>query len=693
MTATPHAPPPFRPDARQIEKLYGALWDTTTDAVLILDVDSTIVSANPAVRDVLGYRPEDLVGRNLEVLQHMRHREAHRHGMRRYLESGVRTLDWRSTEVPAIRADGAEVPVDISFADIEMEGRRLFVGFFRDISARKRAEEALWNEKERAQTTLRSIADGVVTVDCDGTITFLNAAAELLTGWHYDEAIARNCGQVLHLVDEESEATVLDLVVRALDSGEALQLGDRSLLVRRDGEVFSIEGSIAPLADRGPRPAGAVIAFRDVSPSRRMAAEISYQARHDPLTGLVNRNEFNRRLRAALKSATRQGLSHSLLYLDLDQFKVVNDTCGHMAGDELLRQVSTVLRAALGRTDVLARLGGDEFGVLLENSAPDVSRATAGRLRRAASDLAFSWEDKRFPVAVSIGQVDFSDGSMTPMEILSTADAACYVAKDQGRNRVHVYRPQDEALARRHGEMEWIGRVNRALEEGRLLLHAQPIYGLQDGHVLHHEVLLRMRDTDGTLVMPMAFIPAAERYGLMPTLDRWVIGNVLARLRAGTQAEQVFAVNLSGASLADEGLAVFVREAFDATGVDPARICFEITETAAIGNLAQASALMVELKALGCTFALDDFGSGMSSFAYLKHLPVDYLKIDGAFVRDLLVDPIDQAMVEAINHIGHMMGLRTIAEFAEDAAIVQRLREIGVDYAQGYALARPAPLI
>ncbi|HZF97280.1 MAG TPA: EAL domain-containing protein, partial [Pseudoxanthomonas sp.] len=598
-----------------------------------------------------------------------------------------------ATEIVAIRADGSEVPADVSFADVEIDDQRLFVGFLRDISLRKRAEEALLNEKERAQTTLRSIADGVITTDVEGRITFLNTAAELLTGWQQHEALGRGCEQVLQLLEEDKAGTAPDLVALMIANGVAVEFGNRTLLIRRDGDVFSIEGSVAPLTDRSRQLVGAVIAFRDVSLARRMAAEISHQARHDPLTGLVNRNEFDRRLRAAIRSASLSGTRHSLLYLDLDQFKVVNDTCGHTAGDELLRQVSTLLKASLRKTDVLARLGGDEFGVLLENTAPEASRAMADTLRRVASDLTFSWHEKRFPVAASIGQVDFHDGSMTPIEILSTADAACYVAKDQGRNRIHIYSPQDEALARRYGEMEWIGRINRALEEDRLFLHAQPIFSLQDGEVLHQEVLLRMRDTDGSTVMPMAFIPAAERYGLMPTLDRWVIRTVLARLAgAGGPANRMFAINLSGASLADDGLAAYVHEALADSGVDASLICFEVTETAAIGNLAKASSLMAQLKALGCAFALDDFGSGMSSFAYLKHLPIDFLKIDGGFVCDLMIDPIDQAMVESINHIGHVMGLRTIAEFAEDERIVQRLREIGVDYAQGYALARPARL-
>ncbi len=691
MTAAPAPPLPFRPHRKQVERLYGTLWETTTDAVLILDTDSVIVAANPASDAVLGYRPEALVGRNLDVLQHAHHREAHRAGMRRYLDSGVRTLDWRATETVAVRADGSDVPVDIAFADIEIEGKRLFVGFFRDISARKQAEQALSDERERAQTTLRSIADGVVTVDPGGVVTFINTAAEQLTGWSSAEALGRNCSQVLHLAQEDH--AVQALVDQTMAGGAPLQLGDRAVLVRRDGDVFSVEGSFAPLLDRDARAAGVVIAFRDVSPARRMAAQLRHQARHDHLTGLVNRVEFDRRLHAALRSAGARRMPHALLYLDLDQFKIVNDTCGHTAGDELLRQLSAVLRTVLGPRDVLARLGGDEFGVLLEDSAPATSRATADALRRAAADLRFGWQGTRFPVTVSIGQVDFDDASMTPIELLGAADAACYVAKEQGRNRIHAYRPDDDAIARRHGEMEWIGRLNRALEDDRLQLHAQPIHSLHDGRVLHSKVLLRLRDVDGRCVMPMAFIPAAERYGLMPTLDRWVIRSVLARLADPAEAaDRVYAINLSGASLGDETLAAYVRGAFADAGVDPARICFEVTETAAVANLAKASALMAELRSLGCAFALDDFGSGMSSFAYLKHLPLDYLKIDGSFVRDLLVDPIDQAMVEAINHIGHVMGLKTIAEFAEDAHILARLREIGVDYAQGDALGPAAPL-
>ncbi|MDQ3206269.1 MAG: EAL domain-containing protein [Pseudomonadota bacterium] len=691
MIAIPPTVPLPQRSRSELERLYRTLWETTTDAVLILDVDSNITSASPATRHVLGHDPAELVGRNLAVVQPERYRAAHRVGLQRYVDSGVRTLDWRSTEAVALRADGSEVPVEIAFADIDLDGERMFVGFFRDITDRKRTEAALFDEKERAQTTLRSIADGVVTTDVRGVVTFINAAAEALCGWSADAAVGRSCSEVLRL-GEVPEQDVPDLVAVAMDSGTTLQLGGGALLIRRDGEPFCIEGSIAPITDRHGELAGAVIAFRDVSLSRRMAAEIRHQASHDALTGLVNRAEFDRRLCAALDKATLAGTHHSLLYLDLDQFKVVNDTCGHTAGDELLRQVATILRASLRENDTLARLGGDEFGVLLEGCTPEPAQRIADTLRRSLGDFTFAWQEKLFSVGASIGQVNFDDGSMTPIEILSTADAACYVAKDQGRNRIHTYQPQDRALALRQGEMEWIGRINKAMDDGTLCLFAQPIRALDSDELLHHEVLLRMRDAHGGLILPMAFIPAAERYNLMPAVDRWVIRQVLERLAAQKDPRGPgVAINLSGASMSDTGLATFVRGMFASTRVDPAAICFEVTETAAIANLSSAAVLLGELKAMGCTVALDDFGSGMSSFAYLKHLPIDFLKIDGGFVRDLLEDPIDQAMVESINHIGHVMGLRTIAEFAESLPIIERLREIGVDYAQGYGVGRPAP--
>ena len=424
--------------------------------------------------------------------------------------------------------------------------------------------------------------------------------------------------------------------------------------------------------------------------------QISYQASHDALTGLINRREFERRLEMALQEAQFKRTTHSMLYLDLDQFKIVNDTCGHNAGDALLQQLAVILQGKLRQNDVLARLGGDEFGVLLENCPGKPALRIAEMLREAVSEFRFIWLDKSFSVGVSIGLATFGGEGLSVGDVFSIVDGACYVSKDLGRNRVHVYSADDAELAERRGQMNWVSRISRALEENRIILYRQKITGLQgDGHDRHYEVLLRMRDEDGRLVSPMAFIPAAERYNLMPGIDFWVIRTAFAYYARQSQSEAIrcsLAINLSGPTLGDEKLLPYIREQLQRFNVPPTAICFEITETTAIARLGLAGKLIGELKRLGCQFALDDFGSGMSSFGYLKNLPIDFIKIDGAFVRNLDSDPIDRAMVDAINNIGHVMGIKTIAEFVETEAVAEELRRMGVDYAQGYWFGRPEPL-
>ena len=422
-------------------------------------------------------------------------------------------------------------------------------------------------------------------------------------------------------------------------------------------------------------------------------ALLRHQASHDALTGLINRSEFERRLEGALREARDLGRRHALCYLDLDQFKVVNDTCGHRAGDELLKQLVVQLRCCIRESDTLARLGGDEFGLLLENCSLESAEKAAANLLERVRRFRFAWLGTTFEVGVSIGLVPIDLSSGDVAGLLSAADVACYTAKDLGRNRVHVYRTDDAEVTRRRGEMDWVSRVKGALREDRFRLYAQPIVSTRDGRTLDREVLLRLEDDRGGLVLPDAFIPAAERYGVMPAIDRWVVEQVAAscgrwqREFPGTGCS----INLSGASVNDDGFLRFLRRTVEASGLSPRTVCFEITETAAIVNLSKAAHFIRELKGIGCRFALDDFGSGLSSFGYLKNLPVDYVKIAGGFVRGLLDDPVDAAMVEAIHKIGHVMGLQTIAEHVEHEALLPRLREIGVDYAQGDAIAAAAP--
>jgi diguanylate cyclase (GGDEF)-like protein len=430
---------------------------------------------------------------------------------------------------------------------------------------------------------------------------------------------------------------------------------------------------------------------------RAATAKLSWQASHDSLTGLLNRTGFDDALKLAWTSARdEEGVRHCLLYLDLDQFKVVNDTSGHQAGDELLRQLAVRMRQALRGSDIVARLGGDEFGVLLAHCDAATGEMLGEKLRRMIEDHRFSWEGRMYQVGASIGLVEIDPHWPDTAHLMSAADAACYAAKDAGRNKIRLYRHGDEDVARRRGEMEWVGRLTRAMEEDQLLLYFQPIVALgNDGMPPHYELLLRLENGEEP-IMPMAFIPAAERYQLMPQLDRWVIEHALARCANGLlkmpSDGTVIGINLSGASLSDARFQSFIRDILKQHPQAAPRLCFEITETAAMSNLDSVLSLIQDLKALGCHFALDDFGSGLSSFAYLQSLTVDYIKIDGAFVRDMVRDPVDAAMVEAIAKVARIMGIYTVAEFVEDDATVQALRALGVDYAQGNHFARPRPI-
>jgi diguanylate cyclase (GGDEF)-like protein/PAS domain S-box-containing protein len=554
---------------------------------------------------------------------------------------------------------------------------------------------ALHEQGERLRVTLNSIGDGVIATDTGGSITYMNPVAARLTGWDEQDAIGLPLPEVFHVIDDASgnrAPNPVDLVLR----GEQAHGFEYMTLIRRSGERVSVKDSVAPIRDKQNLIIGVVLVIRDISHAREMSARIAWQATHDALTGLINRREFIRRLELALQSAQGDDARHSVLYIDLDQFKIINDTCGHGAGDELLGQLCAIMRAQLRQSDTLARLGGDEFGVLLEHCSGEDAMSIADMLRQTVKGFHFAWANKVFPLGVSIGVVLLGNDGATPVDVLRMADSACYVAKDMGRNRIHLYAQDDRELEKREGEMSWVGKIQKALNDQRFELYSQKILALKEDEGEHYEVLLRLRDEAGNLVAPMAFIPAAERYGLMPELDRWVITTALSHYSTRHhQSDQggLCAINLSGTTICDDGFLGFLKSEFKRHGVSPTRICFEITETAAISNLSQAAALIGELKAMGCRIALDDFGSGMSSFAYLKHLPVDYLKIDGDFVRDIVNDPIDRAMTESINHIGHVMGIRTIAEFVENDVILNELRRIGVDFAQGYGVQKPVPMV
>ena len=571
-------------------------------------------------------------------------------------------------------------------------------GSLTDITDRKQTEAQIFEEKERAQVTLASIADAVITVDTSGRIEFLNPVAERLTGWRNDDARRCPVSTVFSVMDESTGLEIADPVALALRDGCVVESDGNVVLRRRNDAPVAIDHSVAPIRDRMGGVVGAVLVFHDMSRERQYATRLAHLASHDPLTGLLNRREFERRLCMVLVSGAPKDVNHAVLYLDLDQFKLVNDTCGHAAGDELLRQIAVLLRPRLREGDTLARLGGDEFGVLLEHCAAAPALRIAQTLRTAVAEFHFVWKDRSFNVGVSVGVVNVSDASQTLAAVLSAADAACYMAKDKGRNRVQVYSPDSNEVTLRHGEMEWVNRLHRALAEHRFCLFAQPVHGTHGDNRTppYIELLLRLRDENNQLIPPAEFLPAAERYNLMPEIDRWVITTAFGMLQQQVDAEggevvaDTIAINISGASIGDEGFLDFVRAQFTQFKIPHSSICFEITETTAITSLSKATDFMLALQELGCRFALDDFGVGVSSFTYLKNLPVDFLKIDGSFVTDMLQNPVNHAMVEAIHRIGHIMGKKTIAESVESAAILDALRAIGVDYAQGFAIARPA---
>ncbi|MBT2294314.1 EAL domain-containing protein [Pseudomonas fluorescens] len=554
---------------------------------------------------------------------------------------------------------------------------------------------ALQLEKERAQITLQSIGDGVITTDVEGAIAYMNPAAEAMTHWKAEHATGLPLAALFNLLDDNAQSEGLTLIEHIL-SGRLGGGSEHSKLIQRlDGSTVSVTLVGAPIRHAG-KVSGAVLVLHDMTQERQYIANLSWQATHDALTGLANRREFEYRLEQALHNLTRQVGRHALMFLDLDQFKLVNDTCGHAAGDELLRHICALLQSGLRENDTLARLGGDEFGILLENCSPEAAEKIADGLRQTVQNLHFVWKGRPFVTTVSIGLVHIAQSPMTLEASLRAADMACYMAKEKGRNRVQVYHADDSELSLRFGEMAWVQRLHMALEENRFCLYAQEIAALGPGDHGggHIEILLRLHDEAGRMILPDSFIPAAERYGLMTSLDRWVVENVFKIIRQCLNDSRqgpmaMCAINLSGTTIGDQAFLDFLRKQFAAYSIPPEMICFEITETSAISNLGSAIRFINELKSLGCYFSLDDFCAGMSSFAYLKHLPVDFLKIDGSFVKDMLDDPINRAMVEVINHIGHVMGKRTIAEFVETTQIEQALLEIGVDYAQGYVIERP----
>jgi diguanylate cyclase (GGDEF)-like protein/PAS domain S-box-containing protein len=682
---------------RRLEERVALSQAVANDGLWDLDVGSNEVYFSPRWKAMLGYageeprdapdwrdliHPDDLEPVQAAIREHVAgetplfesvHRMRHRSGEWRWVLSRAQ-------------------------ARVDAEGRlRRMVGVELDITERRIYEEALFREKESAQITLQSIGDGVVTTDAGSVVDYINPVAAELTGWRLEDAMGRPVEEIFRAFHEETCEPLENPLSVAIRRLRAIKSVRPMLLIRRDGNELYVESTATPIRDGQGRVCGGVLVFHDVSESRELNRRLSYHASHDLLTGLVNRRELESRLERALASAKAREGSYALCYLDIDQFKIINDTCGHSAGDALLGQVGALLKSKVRWRDTLSRLGGDEFGVLLESCSLDEALRIAEQLREAVRNFRFSWEDRVFRLGASVGVVPITADNEDVASILSAADSACSAAKEGGRNRVHSFAENDVELMRRRREMQWAARINAALEESRFELYRmqiQPLQRMVPG--AHYELLLRLRDENGRIVSPESFITAAERYAIMPAIDRWVIENAFRWLVSEADERgklELCSINLSGQSLGDDKFLPFVIDQFHRSGLDASKICFEITETAAVASFSQANRFIQALKELGCRFALDDFGRGLSSFGYLKHFPVDFLKIDGSFVREILRDPIDREMVRSINEIGHLTGKLTVAEFAENAEIIEMLRSLGVDYAQGYGVAQPQRVV
>jgi diguanylate cyclase (GGDEF)-like protein/PAS domain S-box-containing protein len=667
------------------------LLDAAADAMLVVDAGGNVVALNPEAERLFGWTEAELLG------------EAwHRLIPPRFLALTDLPLADEGGRNPvslfARRRDGTEFPIEFSRSPLGPSQHALFVVTIRDLTKWRRAQEHLFREKEQAFVTLASIADAVIATDLAGTITYVNPTAERLTGWRTTEALGQPLDTVLTLISEATRQPIESIPARCLREGRAVDLAEGVLLLRRDGSEVPIGDSAAPIRDRNGAPVGVVLVFHDVTERRRAARSLSHEATHDALTGLISRQEFERRLGRVLAEVAAGAAEHVFCYLDLDRFKVVNDTCGHEAGDDLLRAIGRLLAERLRGRDTVGRLGGDEFGILLEHCALPKAEEIAGGLLRAIVDFRYVWQERTFSLGASIGVVPITTASGRTADVLRAADSVCYTAKNAGGNRVHVGPAATPGVP--PGDSGRITRLARAVEEDRFQLFAQPIVPLAPETPARHrcEILLRLPDERGGLETPDVFLPQAERYRLTPAIDRWVVRQTVAHLgrwhRDHPDCElPLCSINLSVSSLDDLDLIASVREYLAEHRLPANTLCFEIAEAAALGNFAQLARLIAEVRATGCGVGLDDFGSGLTSFAHLKALPVDYVKIGGHYVRGVVEDPVYGALVGAVNQIGRIMGITTIAVEVESDAILRELRTLGVGYAQGHAVAPPAPLV
>lgn len=664
-------------------ELYRSVVESTGSIILKLDMQGKIEFANELSKKIFGDKLDQVIPTAVSVSlrenSQAYHYPAQLVNRVKTMDGQIRQIAWSVKSVP----DSANQPKGV-----------VCVG--NDITLQDTRGDVLIPDRQLADKVFGFVNDGVITVEQSGVIKYLNPVAEQLTGWTSSDARGLLLNDVFHVVDNHSREPMVESILALGHDNYNEKHSLSHTLLRRDGWEFVIEESIAPVRDKNGMVLGFAIVFRDVSEVCGMEFSSAYESSHDGLTGLFNRAEFESRVTQALSSARADGRQHALCRINLE---LLEENPNPLMYDDMIKQLASMLYKKVRDTDVLARIGEYEFGVLLKNCSLENAREAAQLFCNEVSQHKFVSQDQPVDLTINIGLVPITSGCGGLIDVMHIADAACYVARDKGRNRVHLYRAQDIALQFRHSELQWVHSIRRALEEDRFRLYCQsivPIGIARDNCApVHHEILLRMLDENDAIVRPGVFIPAAERYNLMPSIDRWVVQHTLQLL--GEKIERnlplgIFAINLSAQSLDDDSFLGFVVDQLDKSRVPAANICFEITETTAISNLMSATRIMSILRGMGCKFALDDFGRGFSSYGYLKNLKVDYLKIDGSFVRDLADDPVDHAMVDSINQIGHIMGVETIAEFVETEEVLEKLIALGVDHVQGYQLGKPRPM-
>jgi diguanylate cyclase (GGDEF)-like protein/PAS domain S-box-containing protein len=675
------------------EQLFQRLVETVHDAVLVHR--KHILFANARFLGILGTTADQVVGKPLTDFVGPDYTELVEQNLRRRLAGEPAAERY---EVELVGMQGQVTRVELSSTIIDSAGQPALLLTALEMLPIATAPTAA-PQRPRALVTLDAMGESVITVDAEGRIDYVNQSAASMLGQRFDQVVGKSFIEVASLVDETDRHSLGDPVRTALTTGSRVSAGKRAVLVPANGAPeHSVEISVSPLRLDGGDIAGVVMVLHDISELRGLTRQMTYQASHDALTGLVNRREFERRLQEALDSAQAGDVTHALAYLDLDRFKAVNDTCGHTAGDNMLREVASLIKDAVRDSDTVGRIGGDEFALLLVGCPLDKARQIADDVVRSVGDYRFVWKDKIFNIGVSVGLVEIGRDSGALEDILSSADSACYVAKKQGGVHVHVYSAREEANARHRGEIHWLQKLQGALRDNKFELYYQPIVHARAGGLRGPalEVFVRLEaDSDGPSAATSQFIRAAERYRLMPLVDRWVVQAVLSALgRGGLKLPQgrSIAINIAGQTLGDAEFLEFVVECFDHTGATPADICFEVTESSVVANLDHARRFIEVLHGMGCEFALDDFGSGLSSFANLKTLPMDYLKIDGSFIRNLAIDSVNQAIVSAMIDLSRSLNFRVVAEQVEDQSSLDTVKSMGIDFVQGFIIARPQPL-